>query len=287
MTTDARQPNDGRCSLTSAMIIRESGPQLIWDLPIRLWHWLFAGVLLSASVISLGLGEHSSLFPYHSLLGLIAGFLIVLRLIWGVIGTRHARFGSLPLAPGGLFAYLRGVALGHAPRSPGHNPAAAYATIAMLVLTFAICVSGIALSRGNEGLKEIHEVCVYALLTVAGAHILGLVLHTIRHREPIALAMIHGKKSAGPGEAIGSPRPMAALAFLVLAGAWTILLVRAYDPATRVATIPFTSLRLNLSADEGPEGDGFEGDRGGSRKPPEHHDASRRESHEQREEHDD
>ncbi len=273
--------------MTSAMIIREPGAQLIWDLPIRLWHWLFAGLLLAAGLIAFGLDEHSSLFPYHSLLGLVLGFLIVLRLIWGVIGTRHARFGSLPLAPRALLSYLRGIALGHAPRSSGHNPAAAYATIAMLILTVAICGSGIALSRGYKGLKETHEACVYAIFAVAAAHILGLVLHTIRHREPIALSMIHGKKLAGPEHAIGSSRPMTALAFLMLAGVWTILIVRSYDPATRISTIPFTSFQLNLGDAEGPEGSEFEGDRGKGATPPEHHDSSRRDSHEQREEHDD
>ena len=115
--------------MTNAIIKRESTQQRIWDLPIRLWHWILTGSLIAAAVIALALGEHSSLFPYHSILGLVMGLMVVLRLIWGVIGTRHARFASLAFSPGALFSYLRGVAFGGAPRFPGHNPGAAYAAL--------------------------------------------------------------------------------------------------------------------------------------------------------------
>lgn len=251
--------------MTNAIVRRESTQQRIWDLPIRLWHWILTGSLIAASVIALALGEHSSLFPYHSILGLVMGLMVVLRLIWGVIGTRHARVASLAFGPGALFSYLRGVVFGGAPRFAGHNPGAAYATLAMLILILLICATGIALSQGNEAIKELHEISVYALLAVAGAHVLGVIAHTVRHHEPIALSMIHGRKIAEPDQAISSSRPVAALVFLLLVGGWAFMLARAYDPATQSTTIPFTSFKLQLGEAEGSEKSEREGNRGDAR----------------------
>lgn len=248
--------------MSNEIIKRASSQQSIWDLPIRLWHWILTCSLIAASIIALALGEHSSLFPYHSILGLVMGLMVILRLLWGVIGTRHARLGSLAFSPIALLSYLRGVAFGGAPRFAGHNPGAAYATIAMLILIMAICATGIALSQGNEGIKELHEISVYALLAVAGAHILGVIAHTVRHHEPIALSMVHGKKIAEPDQAISSPRPVAALVFLLLVGAWAFLLARNYDSAAQTTTIPFTTFKLQLGEAEGQENGEGEGTRG-------------------------
>lgn len=256
--------------MSNAIIKSEPTMQLIWDLPVRLWHWLLTGSFIAAAVISLAIGEDSSLFPYHSILGLVMVLMVVLRLIWGVIGTRHARLGALAFAPSALLSYLRGVAFGGAPRFAAHNPGAAYATIAMLVLILVIGGTGLALSQGNDRVKELHELGVYALLAVAGAHILGVIAHTLRHREAIALSMIHGRKTASPADAIRSSRPLAALLFLLIVGAWGFGLVRAYDPAAQTTTLPLTGLvlRLGEEAESGGEPAGrdeaarHKGDRG-------------------------
>lgn len=273
--------------MTTAIIKRESSQQRIWDLPIRLWHWILTGSLIAASIIALALGEHSSLFPYHSILGLVMGLMVILRLLWGVIGTRHARLASLAFSPGSMLSYLRGVALGGAPRFAGHNPGAAYATIAMLILILVISGTGIALSQGNEGVKELHEISVYALMAVAGAHVLGVVAHTVRHHEPIALSMIHGKKIAEPDQAITSSRPVAGLVFLVLVGAWAFMLARAYDPATQSTTIPFTTFRLQLGEAEGEQEGEREGRAGEAEQPSEQRGPRDSSTHKEHEEDDD
>lgn len=275
--------------MTNAIIKLESTKQLIWDLPIRVWHWLLTGALIGAAVISLALGEHSSLFPYHSILGLVMGLMVVLRIIWAFVGTRHARLASLAFPPGSLLSYLRGTIHGGAPRFAGHNPGAAYATIAMLVLILVIAGSGVALAQGVKGVKEIHELSVYALLGVAGLHIVGVIAHTIRHREPIALSMIHGKKLAAEGDGIRTSRPLAALLFLAFVGGWAFMLARAYDPTTQSTTIPFTSVTLALGEAEGEDGARHEGaqvrdSKSDQREPTR---PSQEDSHEEREDDDD
>lgn len=65
---------------------------LIWDLPTRLFHWLFAvGFLIAFGIAQFG-DEHDPFFPYHAIIGVILAAMLLFRLIWGVIGTRHARF---------------------------------------------------------------------------------------------------------------------------------------------------------------------------------------------------
>lgn len=225
---------------------------LIWDLPTRLLHWLFAVGFTAAAVIALGLGEHSPLFPYHGMIGLVLALIVVLRLVWGVVGTRHARFGSLAHGPGALAGYFKGVITGRGQRHAGHNPASAYATIAMLAIMGGLAVTGVMLGRGNESVKEVHEVLVYSLIGVAVAHVLGLVLHTLRHRENIGASMVHGRKHADESAGIRSSRPLATAVFLLVTGAWATGLVMAYDPATQSTTIPALGARLQLGdADEG------------------------------------
>lgn len=72
---------------------------LVWDLPTRLFHWIFAFGFAIAAVIALGLGDDSPAFPLHALIGLVLGMAIALRVMWGFVGSRHARFASFAFGP--------------------------------------------------------------------------------------------------------------------------------------------------------------------------------------------
>lgn len=91
-----------------------------------------------------------------------------------------------------------------------------------------------------------------------GVHLAGIVLHTLREREVIALSMLDGRRVGAASAAIASPRPVAGLAFLALTGAWTGGLVRSYDLATSSVVVPVVGARLLLGEDG--EGGGREGD---------------------------
>lgn len=115
---------------------------LIWDLPTRLFHWLFAAGFIAAAVIALGLGDDSPLFPYHGIIGLMLGLMVGLRLVWGIVGSRHARFRSLAHGPRAVGGYMLGVVTGRGVRHPGHNPASAYAALAMFAIMVGLAVTG-------------------------------------------------------------------------------------------------------------------------------------------------
>lgn len=226
---------------------------LVWDLPTRLFHWLFAAGFTVAAVIAFLLDDDSPLFPYHALIGLAIALMVSLRVVWGIIGSRYARFSSFAFGPAAVARYLTGALLGGAKRYSGHNPGSAYAIFAMLLLMVGLAATGIMMGRGNESVKELHEVLAYVMVGVVIAHVLGVVLHTVRHRENIVASMIHGKKDTDPADGIRSAHPVAAAVFLIIAGAWSFGLVRGFDPTTQTTKLPIlgASLRIGEAEHEG------------------------------------
>jgi cytochrome b len=220
---------------------------LVWDLPTRAFHWMFALVVAAALGIALAVDDDSTLFQIHMLLGLVAGFLVVLRLFWGGVGSRYARFSSFLFGPRALLDYLLGVGRDTAARHIGHNPGSTYALYAMLALGLGLAVTG-PLVASQEGLEELHEIMAYALLAAVGAHLAGIAIHTIRHRENIAMGMIHGKKAGEPAQAIASPQGLAGLAFAVLVLGWSGMVFGGYDAEAKQLTLFGQTIRLGGEA---------------------------------------
>lgn len=223
---------------------------LVWDLPTRLFHWIFALGFGVAAAIALLLGEDSPLFPYHAIIGLTLTLMVALRLLWGFIGTRYARFTSFLFKPSSVALYLKGTFLGSRARHVGHNPASAYAIFAMLVIMIGLGVTGVMLCRGIEGAKEVHEFLAYAMLVVVGGHVLGVLLHTLRHRENITASMIHGRKSVPQADGIRTPRTLAAITFVLVIAGWSVGLLHNYDPATQTTSVPLIGSTLEMGEDD-------------------------------------
>ena len=223
---------------------------LIWDLPTRLFHWLLSSGFIVAAVISLLLGDDSPLFPYHAIIGLIIALMVCLRVIWGVVGTRYARFGTFFFGPGAVIEYMKSTIVRGGARYIGHNPGSALAIFALLALVLALAVTGVMMGQGNEGVEDIHEILAWVAVGVVVVHVLGVALHTILHRENITASMIHGKKDAEPSEAIASSKPVIAIIFLAIAGAWAVGLIRNYNPSTKTTTLPLIGTVLQLGENE-------------------------------------
>lgn len=228
---------------------------LVWDLPTRLFHALLAAALVTAFAIATLVDDESRWYPAHMLLGAVAALMVLLRLVWGVVGTRWARLSSFAFGPRAVIGYLRGAFGGGDKPHTGHNPGSAVAIWAMFALVLGLAATGVLMSSGGEAVEELHEVLAYSLAGVVVAHLAGVAWHTLRRRENIALGMVDGRKVGPASDAIATAQPLAALVFVGLVGGAAVALVRGYDPATRTASVLGATVVLG-------EGEGREGERG-------------------------
>jgi cytochrome b len=176
----------------------------IWDLPTRVSHWLLVAAFITAYLT----GDSERWRLLHVGSGALIAGILVFRLVWGVIGSRYARFSSTPFGLRQSLRYLIDELRGRARRYLGHNPAGAWAIFAMLLLGLGSVASGALLwwEIGPEELEEVHEFLVNSWLLVIFAHIAGVIWSSLLHRESLPAAMLHGRKRAQPGEGIASLR---------------------------------------------------------------------------------
>ncbi|MCO5761361.1 MAG: cytochrome b/b6 domain-containing protein [Chromatiaceae bacterium] len=167
-------------------------------------HWLMAAAFLIAYLT----GESEAWRLVHVMAGGALAGLAAFRLLWGLIGTRHARFVDFLRSPLAAWHYLSGLATGKAPHHTGHNPAGGYAILALLLLGLLAATSGWPVYQdiGGEWLEEVHETVVNLLLLVVGLHLAGVVVGSLAHRENLPRAMLTGYKLGRPDEAIASGR---------------------------------------------------------------------------------
>jgi cytochrome b len=173
---------------------------LVWDVPTRVFHWLlvvsFAGAFLTA--------ESERYRDIHVLLGYTLLGLIAVRMLWGLIGTRYARFRSFLFKPSEIAAYVRSLLKARPEHYVGHNPAGSVAVFALLGLGIASGVSGVLIFQdvGGDILEELHDLVSYAMLAVVVVHVAGVLISSVMHRENLVRAMITGFKSARPDQGI-------------------------------------------------------------------------------------
>jgi cytochrome b len=220
---------------------------LVYDVPTRIFHWLFAGFFITAFAISNLVDDESARFSLHMLAGLGMVFVVLLRLAWSVVGTRHARVTDLALRPGLLLAYVRGLFSAQGRRWPGHNPASSWAAVAMVGLALGLGATGYLMATGAEShaLKEVHEVLANTFLVVVLLHLAGIVLHVLKHRDRLPAAMVTGRKEA-LDEAQEAVRgvPAAGLAFLACTALFIAYLLQHYDAQARTLDLFGSTLQL-------------------------------------------
>ncbi len=228
---------------------------LIWDIPVRLLHLVLAGSISVALIIALGFGKEHPLFVYHAWFGMLAGGALGVRLVLGFAGSRYARFSAWKFSPRALIASFGAMRRGdRGVRDAGHNPSASWVMLGILVLTGAVLGTGLA------GGEDIHEIAAYVLLAFIGLHLAGLVVHTIWHREVIALSMVDGKKVAPAEAALRHASPVVGVMVALLLASWGVVLVRGFDAAAGTLRLPFLAQPISLVEDD--EKGGGEGKRG-------------------------
>jgi len=206
-------------STMSASPVKNPTKILVWDAPVRIFHWLmvlsFAGAYLTA--------ESESWRLVHVTLGYTMAGLVAFRLVWGLTGTRYARFAAFVRGPKAVARYLNALLRGQPEHTTGHNPAGAIAIVAMLGLTAAIGATGWAAYNdiSGEWVAELHELVANAMLLVVGIHVAGVVVASWLHKENLVRAMVTGRKLGSPEDGIRSAWRILAIVMLAsVVGFW-------------------------------------------------------------------
>jgi cytochrome b len=178
----------------------------VWDPLVRIFHWALVGGFATAFIVE------DDLLGVHVRAGYLVLALIGARLVWGIIGTRHARFGDFVRKPSDVMAYIRDALRLRAPRYLGHNPAGGAMVIALLVAVALTGLSGLAVYGAEElsgplaplmsalpgawghFFEEVHEVMANLTLVLVLAHVAGVIFSSLSHRENLIGGMITGLK---------------------------------------------------------------------------------------------
>ena len=192
---------------------------LVWDLPVRVFHWSlvlsFAGAWLSAE------SEYWKL--WHLGFGYSMALLVAFRLVWGLVGTRYARFTQFVRGPAAVKAYFRSYSRGTPQHHVGHNPAGALAILGILVLVVLTVLSGYASYEeiGGEWLSDLHDAMASLLMGIVVLHVAAVIVTSVLHKENLIRAMLTGKKLIAPDQAIKYAGTGVALLLLcAVGGVW-------------------------------------------------------------------
>lgn len=187
---------------------------LIWDWPIRIFHWAFALCLGGALAFALLAEGGGKLFVWHMLLGIVACFLLIIRLALGLFGSRHNRFRAMLFSPAETFRYCWSIVTFRPIHYVAHNPGASAAALGMYGSVVGLFWSG--LKAESATAMHLHTYLAYVLLVLAIAHLAGVTSNAIHSRGEAALAMFHGRRTGAPTEGLATARPLAGLFILLL-----------------------------------------------------------------------
>ena len=170
----------------------------VWDPLVRSLHWLLMIAIAGAWIMRHQAGA------WHERWGYVAAAVVLVRILWGFIGTPNARFASFVRGPRALRAYLTSMLRGCAPRHVGHNPLGALMIVAMLFNLTLICITGWMFGTdtffGVAWVINTHLYATYALFAMVALHLVGVLHACISQRENLVAAMLHGRKRKAPSE---------------------------------------------------------------------------------------
>ncbi len=192
---------------------------LVWDAPVRIFHWLlvlsFAGAYLTA--------ESERWRLVHVTLGYTMAGLVAFRIVWGLVGTYYARFVNFVRGPRAVTRYLQSLLRGQPEHHTGHNPAGALAIVGLLGLACMVAVSGWATYNDLLGgwLEEVHEGAANTMLFIVVVHIVGVIVSGWMHRENLVRAMVTGRKPGQSGHSLRSAWwPLGIVLLATVLGFW-------------------------------------------------------------------
>ena len=175
----------------------------VWDGPVRIFHWLLVLLLVAAY-----LSHEFDAMVWHERVGLAILGLVVFRLAWGLVGSRHARFSNFVRGPSAAFAYLHGEW-----RGIGPNPLGGWSVLLLLLVPLGMAATGLFANddvvfkgpladwiskEASDRLTSVHHFGFNLLLVLVGLHLAAIVYYRLARRENLGKPMITGYKEVEP-----------------------------------------------------------------------------------------
>jgi cytochrome b len=184
------------------------GRRLVWDWPVRLFHWTLVAAFIGAFVTNrLGV----SYFIYHVWCGYAVIVLVVFRILWGLLGTRHARFSNFVHGPRGVLRYLSAIGRGRRTHYAGHNPLGALMVLTLLLILAVQAslglfsndeifnvgpLAGLVSKSASLQLTSLHRRIFYVIAALVAIHVVAVLFHVFVKREALIRAMLTGAKDS-------------------------------------------------------------------------------------------
>jgi cytochrome b len=252
MTTDATTP-----ATTSAMTDAPlDDRQLVWDLPLRVFHWSLVLAIAGSFVTHYGSEMLSNAgvdpFAWHARCGYASLVLVAFRVLWGFVGPAHARFADFVRGPRAAWSYARGLFRGPGAGEPaahavGHNALGGWMVLLLLVLVIAQAVAGLfandqIMNAGplvgyvetsrSDALTTVHRQLSNVIAAAVLLHVSAALWYLLARRENLIGAMVSGyKRGLPPGAAIGRQRIALAVALVGAASVVLWWVIRNAPPA--------------------------------------------------------
>ena len=219
----------------------------VWDVPVRLFHWLLVILLVTSYFSGRAGGDWMKL---HFWSGYTILTLLLFRIAWGFVGSTTARFSHFVKGPVAWFAYLRNFATGRPTYDVGHNPVGGMMVLVLIFAVLAQATAGLFAADTDLGtvngplantipdkwvdrLTYFHKFWINVLICLAALHILAAVTYLVFKRQNLIGAMFTGRKPLGDVAEAGKPAPTLtfasgrlALSLLIAAAAIVYLCVR-------------------------------------------------------------
>lgn len=232
----------------------------IWDLPVRLFHWLFAA---SCTVAWLS-GDDPRYTDLHLYAGYLAMGLVLFRLVWGMAGGRYARFARFVRGPRAVLGHLQHLFDPSSRHEAGHNPAGAVAILGMLLLVLLLGLTGIVVLGGEEGFGPLagtfsiaqgvaihlwHEWLAWALLALVLLHLAGVALESLLQKQNLPRSMVTGLKVAAEEDAEPHNSTAVGWALMLLVGGFSAAWFLPYSQGSMAKPyLPFVGAELKQNA---------------------------------------